>query len=110
MANVNEIRQLSDEALTHRMFDVERALVAARFQLSMGALENTSQITVLRKQVARIKSEARTREISQGLRKGTLIQGHRATYSGANVVESGEGSADEGGFLQGIVDKLTTKE
>ena len=110
MANANEIRQLSDEALTHQMFDVERALVTARFQLSMGALENTSQISVLRKQVARIKSEARNREIAQGLRKGSLIQGHRATYTVGATTDSGEAAADEGGFLQGIVDKLTTKE
>ena len=110
MANANEIRQLSDEALTHRMFDVERALVAARFQLSMGALENTSQISGLRKLVARIKSEARSREIAQGLRKGTLIQGHRASYTGGESADVAEGSTEEGGFLQGIVDKLTTKE
>lgn len=110
MANANEIRQLSDEALTHRMFDVERALVAARFQLSMGTLENTSQISALRKQVARIKSEARSREIAQGLGKGALIQGHRSSYTAGAIAEAQDGSPEEGGFLQGIVDKLTTKE
>jgi ribosomal protein L29 len=38
MSQANEIRELSDEALTHRIFDVERELVSIRFQLSMGAL------------------------------------------------------------------------
>jgi large subunit ribosomal protein L29 len=110
MSQANEIRELSDEALTHRIFDVERELVSIRFQLSMGALENTSQISILRKQIARIKGEARNREIAQGLRKGTLVQGHRASYAGEVVSAETDSSADEGGFLQGIVDKLTTKE
>ena len=110
MSQANELRELSDEALTHRIFDVERELVAIRFQLSMGSLENTSQISTLRKQIARIKGEARSREIAQGLRKGTLVQGHRASYSGGDVSAEADASGEEGGFLQGIVDKLTTKE
>ena len=109
MSQSNEIRQLTDEALTHQLFDVERQLLAARFQHSMGTLENTSQIGALRKQMARMKGEARSRELAQGLRKGALIQGHRSSYAGdgeSTPVAGGE----EGGFLQGIVDKLTTKE
>jgi len=109
MSQSNEIRQLTDESLTHQLFDLERQLVAIRFQHSMGALENTSHIGVLRKQMARMRGEARSREISQGLNKGTLIQSHRGSYSAgeSTIAESG---GEEGGFLQGIVDKLTTKE
>jgi ribosomal protein L29 len=110
MSVAEEIRSMTDEALTHQMFDAERELVQVRFQHSMGALENTSQIGILRKQIARIQGEARNREIAQGLRKGALIQSHRATYK-AGVQPAPEGDAStEGGFLQGIVDKLTTKE
>lgn len=110
MSQSNEIRQLTDEALTHQMFDVERQLLTARFQHSMGTLENTSQIGALRKQMARMKGEARSRELAQGLRKGALIQSHRSSYSGGGEVTAASSATEEGGFLQGIVDKLTTKE
>ena len=110
MSVAEEIRSMTDEALTHQMFDAERELVQARFHHSMGTLENTSQIGILRKQIARIQGEARSREIAQGLRKGALIQSHRATYQAGTSSVSEEGSDAEGGFLQGIVDKLTTKE
>ena len=110
MSQSNEIRQMTDEALTHQLFDVERQLLAARFQHSMGTLENTSQIGSLRKQMARMKGEARSREIAQGLRKGTLIQSHRSSYAGGGDVTPVASGGEEGGFLQGIVDKLTTKE
>ena len=110
MSQSNEIRQLTDEALTHQLFDVERQLLAARFQHSMGTLENTSQIGALRKQMARMKGEARSREIAQGLRKGALIQSHRSSYSGTGDASPAVAGGEEGGFLQGIVDKLTTKE
>jgi len=110
MSVSEEIRSLTDESLTHQMFAAERELVQARFQHSMGTLENTSLIGVLRRQIARIQGEARSREIAQGLRKGALIQSYRATYkAGEQAAPEGE-SSTEGGFLQGIVDKLTTKE
>ena len=109
MSQVNEIRQMTDEALTHQLFDLERQLVAIRFQHSMGSLENTSQIGSLRKQMARMKGEARSREIAQGLGKGALIQSHRSSYS-VGESTAAETGGEEGGFLQGIVDKLTTNE
>jgi ribosomal protein L29 len=86
MSVAEELRHLTDEALTHQMFNVERELVTARFQHSMGALENTSQIGGLRRQIARIKGETRSRELAQGLGKGSLIQNHRASYSGGDSV------------------------
>ena len=110
MSLATELRQLTDEALTHQIFNIERQLVVVRFQHSMGALENTSQVAVLRRQIARIKGEARNREIAQGLNKGTLIQSHRSSYKAGSGETGVENSAEEGGFLQGIVDKLTTKE
>ena len=110
MSQAQELKQMTDEALTHRMFDVERELVGARFQHSMGTLENTSVIRTLRKEIARIQGEARNREISQGLNKGSLIQSHRATYQAGNADVAPAGDSADGGFLQGIVDKLTTKE
>jgi len=109
MSQVTEIQQLTDETLTHQLFDLERELVTIRFQHSMGTLENTSQVGSLRKRMARYKGEARLRELNQGLQKGSLIQSHRASYS-MNSSEPMEVGGEEGGFLKGIVDKITTKD
>lgn len=101
--------EFNDEQLTHRMFDHERELVTARFALSSGTLENTAHVSVLRKEIARIRTEARRREIEQGLPKGSLIRTHRSTWSAGSAsgeVEGGD-SEEGGGFLKGIVDKLT---
>jgi ribosomal protein L29 len=100
------VTALSDEQLTHRMFDAERELVTARFAHGSGALENTAGLSVLRKQVARIKTEARRRENDQGLAKGALIRSHRRTWQATDVAPEAD-APEGGGFLKGIVDKLT---
>jgi large subunit ribosomal protein L29 len=108
MATTTNIPTLSDEALTHHLFEVERDLVRARFAHSMGQLENTATLGRLRKSIARIKTETRKRELSQGLPKDALIRAHRASFKAAASTESvGQSAEERGGFLQGIVDKLT---
>jgi ribosomal protein L29 len=100
--------EMSDEQVVHRMFHAERELVAARFRHSMNQLENTSKLGVLRREIAQLKTEARRREASAGLAKGSLIGSHAKSFT----VSRGKGlaSADKGGFLSGIVDKLTSQE
>ena len=111
MATTSKIKTLSDEALTHHLFEVERDLVKARFAHSMGQLENTATLGNMRKSIARIKTEARSREISQGLPKDSLIRSHRSTLNAAGPTDSPAQAAEEkGGFLQGIVDKLTSND
>lgn len=112
MAQSENFGALSDEALTHRLFDVERDLVAARFQHSMNQLENTARLRTMRKNIARIKTEARRREVEQGLGKDALIRSHRSSYKTGAAAEAADTGASEekGGFLQGIVDKLSGKD
>jgi len=111
MSSAAKLRELSDEALTHQMFEIERTLVAARFQHSMGALENTASLGNLRRQIAQMKQEARSREIERGLPKASLFRLHRGGSQPVAAGESGQQEAsEEGGFLQGIVDKLTNKD
>jgi ribosomal protein L29 len=100
------LKEMSDEALTHRMFDIERELVSARFKHSLGELENTAELRVLRREIARIQGEARRREVEREMPKGSLVQTHRTTYGGSASGSDSEQAPERGGFLKGIVDKL----
>lgn len=104
------LTSLTDEALTHRLFQVERELVSARFQHSMGTLENTAALGLMRKSIARIRTEARRRELAQGLPKDGLVRMHRSTFTAGDDAASADTAEESGGFLQGIVDKLTGNE
>lgn len=103
-----DINAMTDEQLAHRVLQAERDLVAARFQHSQGALENTAKLGVLRTEIARLKTAARAREQAQGLRKDSLIGTHAGSFSAGAAAPAAQ--QDTGGFLSGIVDKLTTKE
>lgn len=100
---------LSDEQLVHAVLRTERSLVRARFRHSTNQLENTAELKVLRRQVARMLTEARRREQVQGLGRDALLAGHRGTFR-AEGEEQAEAAPEKGGFLSGIVDKLTGKE
>lgn len=100
---------LSDEQLIHSVLRKERELVRARFRHSTNQLENTAELKVLRREVARLLTEARRREVAQGLGKDALLAGHRGSFR-TEGEESAEAAPEKGGFLSGIVDKLTGKE
>ncbi len=106
-----EVSDMSDEQLVHRVLQVERDLIGARFKHSMNQLENTSSLRVLRREIARLRTEARVREVRDSLTKNALLMRHRSTYSrpGGTSTES-RAPAEKGSFLSGIVDKLTGKE
>jgi len=103
MAAINDY---SDEQLVHRMLNVERDLVSSRFKHSMNQLENTATIGSMRKEIARLKTEAGRREREGDLPKNALFDRHANSF-GASGAESASASAEKGGFLSGIVDKLT---
>ena len=104
------VQDLTDEQLVHQVLSTEHELVRAKFAHSQQQLEDTSQLARLRKQIARLKTAARAREIEQGLTKDALINTHRATYTPDAKASEDEGGEESGGFLSGIVDKLTGKE
>jgi large subunit ribosomal protein L29 len=105
MAGLND---LSDEQLVHKMLGIERNLVASRFAHAQNQLENTASLRVLRKDIARIQTETRKREVQGGLPKDGLLAIHRTTFKADGV--GTDGGSESGGFLQGIVDKLTGDE
>ena len=63
----NELRQYTDEELVRLLEDKKRQLMELRFQLSMNQLDNTSLIKQTKRDIARIKTILREREL--GIRR-----------------------------------------
>jgi large subunit ribosomal protein L29 len=51
---VKELRELSDEELERKLVDTRQELFNLRFQSATGALENTAQIALVKRDIARI--------------------------------------------------------
>ncbi|MBI4418354.1 MAG: 50S ribosomal protein L29 [Ignavibacteriales bacterium] len=60
-----EIRQLSDEELNKRIQENEESLANLRFQQVLNQLENPMSIRHLRKDIARMKTILRERELQK---------------------------------------------
>ena len=59
-----ELRDLNDDALVDRLNDTKQELFNLRFQHVTGQLDNSARLGQLRKDVARINTELRAREIA----------------------------------------------
>jgi large subunit ribosomal protein L29 len=95
---------LDDGTLVRSLFEKQRALVRSRFAHSMNRLENTASLGALRREIARVQTEIRRRELAAGLPKDELLRKHPVDI---RTVESGEAKGKaEGGLLAGVVDKL----
>jgi large subunit ribosomal protein L29 len=103
------LAELQDEQLIKSLLQNERDLLAMRMRHSMNQLENTSQLRNLRKDIARMHTEARRREAAQGLSKDSLLHTHRRAFT-PEIGDADQAPAEKGGFLSGIVDKLSGKE
>ena len=64
MATDRDYRNLDDSALVQELAEVKDALFKLRFQNATGQLDDVSAIKKQRKQVARINTELRAREIA----------------------------------------------
>lgn len=102
-----DLNTLSDEQLVHAELQLERDLLAASFRLRTGQLEDTSSLGRIRKQIARIRTAQRQREVSQGLTTDALRNRFRATFQPAAVAPESKAG---GGFLKGMVDKIGTTD
>lgn len=63
---VNELRKLTSEDLTKKITESKKELLDLRIKQSTGSLEKPSKIHELRKDVARMKTILRERELSEG--------------------------------------------
>ena len=102
-------QDVSDQDLVHRVLQLEMDLVGARFKHSRGQLENTAELRGMRRDIARLRTEARRREKEAGLGKDALLHTHRGSFASGTAGASEE-AAEKGGFLSGIVDRLTGSE
>ncbi len=59
----NEVRNLSEQELTQKLEDLKSELFNLRFQLAAGQLENPMRIRQVRKDIARVKTIMREREL-----------------------------------------------
>ena len=65
MATVAEISEYDTEELERQLNETRRELFNLRFQLATGQLDNFSRLNHVRKDVARMMTELRTREIAE---------------------------------------------
>ena len=63
---ISELRKLSDKELQEKVIKSKRELFDLRLKQSTGSLEKPSKIKELRKEVARMKTILKEREISGG--------------------------------------------
>ncbi len=59
----NEIRKLSDVELDKKLVDLKTELFNLRFQSAIGQLENPNQIGNVKRDIARVKTIVREREL-----------------------------------------------
>ena len=61
---INELRKLSVEDLKKRVIEKKEELFAKRMQASSGTLDKPTELKTLRKEIARIKTVLRQKEMN----------------------------------------------
>jgi large subunit ribosomal protein L29 len=61
--NANEIRDLSDDELERALAEAREAYFNLRFQHASGSLERVSELSARRREIARLLTIAREREL-----------------------------------------------
>ncbi len=64
MTKAREFRELNDVELEHRLGEAKEELFNLRFQNATGQLDSSARLAVVRKDVARIETLLREREIA----------------------------------------------
>ncbi len=64
MSSAAELREMSDEQLTHELRETQQALFRLRFQAATERLDAPSNLRKLRQTIARIKTIQRERELA----------------------------------------------
>jgi large subunit ribosomal protein L29 len=60
-----EIRQMSEEDLNKKLVQLKQELFNLRFQLAINQIENPTRISVVKKDIARIKTVLREAELGE---------------------------------------------
>lgn len=64
MAAAAELRELADDQLLDQLDEAKQELFNLRFQFATGQLENSARITQVKRDIARINTVLREREIA----------------------------------------------
>jgi len=64
MTKAHELRELTDETLADRLNEAKQELWKRRLDLATGQLDNTSEIPKYRREIARLQTLVREREIA----------------------------------------------
>ena len=59
-----EIKALSDEQLAKKLEDGRAELFNLRFQMATSQLDNTARVKAVKRDIARVQTEMRTRQIA----------------------------------------------
>jgi large subunit ribosomal protein L29 len=71
MATAKELQALSDGELVERLDEAKDEFLKLRFQHATGALENSARLGQARREVARVNTVMRQREIAAAEAKGS---------------------------------------
>lgn len=66
MMKANEVREMSDEQIVERMAELREELFRLRFRAAMMELENPQLPKTIRRDIARMKTILRERELAGG--------------------------------------------
>jgi large subunit ribosomal protein L29 len=64
MSAASELRELNDTELEHRLGETKEELFNLRFQNATGQLDNVARLPQVRREIARIETLLREREIA----------------------------------------------
>lgn len=99
MKQVN-LTSLTDEQLVHSELQAEADLVRTRFLLYTNQLEDSSKVGRLRRQIARLQTEQRRRELERGQPRNSMRGVHRGSFR-----DQGATAPTTGSFVQSVLDR-----
>lgn len=65
LMKANELRDMTSQELDNKLTDLKSELFNLRFQLATGQLDNPMRIKAVRKDIARVKTVVRERELKK---------------------------------------------
>ena len=94
-----ELRRIADDELTSRLVELKEELFNLRFQSATGQLENHGRLRAVRREIARIYTVLRERELGITEIEGEQgeIESHEETESREETESPQENETDEKG-------------
>ena len=84
--DVEKLRNLTDAELTHQQRELNDQLFRMKFQLKMGQTESLNKLRGLRKDVARIKTIMREKELGLAPKRRRLADGFLVERYAVDVI------------------------